>query len=181
MTSAALSALLPGSSGPLVLVGPPGSGKTTVGLVLAERLGVQFRDTDADVESAAGKRVADVFLDDGEERFRELERAAVSAALGSHHGVLALGGGAVQDPDTRALLAPAYVVFLEVGLSEAVTRVGMAHERPLLAGNPRTMLHKQMEARRPLYTEVATVAVSTDGRAPDDITEEIVGSLQEVR
>lgn len=164
--------------GPVVLVGPPGSGKTTVGRLLADRLGVGFRDTDHDVEEQAGKAVADVFLEDGEEHFRELERGAIQAALAGHGGVLALGGGAIQDPDTRSDLVPVHVVFLDVGLTDAVKRIGMAHERPLLVGNPRTILRKQLEARRPLYTEVATVTVNTDGREPDDIAGEAVEMLQ---
>lgn len=165
--------------GPIVVVGPPGSGKTTVGRLLADRLGVEFRDTDTDVESRAGKVVSDVFVEDGEERFRELERTAVVTALAEHEGVLALGGGAIQDPDTRADLGRVRVVFLDVGLADAVKRVGMAHDRPLLVGNPRTMLRKQLEARRPLYTEVATVTVSTDGREPADIADEAHMTLKE--
>src|SRR4051812_46826159 len=110
----------------VVLVGPPGAGKTTVGRLLAERWNVAFRDTDHDVEEVAGKPVADIFVNDGEPRFRELEKAAVASALQEHDGVLALGGGAVLDSDTRALLADATVVALTVGLSDAAMRVGLA-------------------------------------------------------
>ncbi|HEX7744639.1 MAG TPA: shikimate kinase, partial [Micromonosporaceae bacterium] len=105
-------------SGPVcILVGAPGAGKTTVGRALAGRLGVAFRDTDADIEAAAGKRIPEIFIEDGEEHFRTLERAAVSAALASFDGVLALGGGSILSADTRAALAGHRVVHLSVGLS----------------------------------------------------------------
>jgi shikimate kinase len=100
----------------LVLVGPPGAGKSTVGAAVAGRLGVAFRDTDADVEAAAGKAVSDVFVDDGEAAFRALERAAVARALQEHDGVLSLGGGAVLDAGTRELLDGHLVVLLDVDL-----------------------------------------------------------------
>ena len=157
----------------VVLVGPPGAGKTTVGEALAARLGLPFRDTDRDVEQLAGKSVSDVFLDDGEDRFRELEAAAVKEALADYGGVLALGGGAVLDPATRAALAGHRVVFLDVGLADAAKRVGLARDRPLLLGNPRAQLHRLMEARRPLYQEVAAHVVVTDEREPDEIAGEL--------
>jgi shikimate kinase len=160
-----------------VVIGPPGSGKTTVGGLLAERLGVPFRDTDHDVEVAAGKPIGEIFIDDGEEHFRALERAAVRDALAGHDGVLALGGGAVLDPGTRADLAGLPVVYLEVGLSDAVKRVGLASARPLLVLNPRSQFRKLMEERRPIYEGLASVKVTTDDREPADIVEEIVKGL----
>jgi shikimate kinase len=160
-----------------VVIGPPGSGKTTVGELLATRLGVAFRDTDHDVESTAGKPIAEIFIDDGEERFRALERSAVQAALASHDGVLALGGGAVLDPATQADLAGLPVVYLEVGLSDAVKRVGLASARPLLVLNPRSQFRKLMEERRPIYEGLAAVRVVTDEREPEAIVDEIVQGL----
>jgi shikimate kinase len=166
-------------SGPVVvLVGPPGSGKSTVGAALAARLGVGYRDTDADIVAAEGKPIADVFLDDGEPRFRELEAAAVRAALAGHTGVLALGGGAVLREETRALLVDHAVAFLDVGLHDAVKRVGLDAPRPLLIGSPRARWRELMEQRRPLYTEVARTVVTTDGLTPDQVVEAVLNALE---
>ncbi|MFJ4093019.1 shikimate kinase [Kitasatospora sp. NPDC089913] len=162
----------------LVLVGPPGSGKSTVGRVVAERLGVGFRDTDADVEERAGKPIPDIFVDEGEPHFRELEQAAVRAAVGTHAGVLALGGGAVMAGPTRELLRDLPVVFLEVPLADAVKRVGLDAPRPLLAVNPRARWRELMEARRPLYLEVATAVVDTAGRTPEQVADAVLEALE---
>ncbi|MFU8854043.1 shikimate kinase [Micromonospora sp. SL1-18] len=161
-----------------VLVGAPGSGKTTVGLALADALGVTFRDTDADIEQLAGKPIPEIFVDEGEAHFRTLERAAVAAALASHPGVLALGGGAVLAEENRAALIGHTVVHLSVELSDAVKRVGLGAGRPLLALNPRATLKHLMEQRRPLYAEVATATVVTDGRTPVEIAAEILAVLK---
>jgi shikimate kinase len=160
-----------------VVIGPPGSGKTTIGELLAARLGVGFRDTDHDVETTAGKPIGEIFVDDGEEHFRALERSAVQAALTSHDGVLALGGGAILDTATQADLSGLPVVYLEVGLSDAVKRVGLASARPLLVLNPRSQFRKLMEERRPIYEGLATVRVVTDEREPEDIVTEILEGL----
>ncbi len=166
-------------SGPqIVLVGPPGAGKSTVGRELAQRLDAGYRDTDADIVAAQGREISDIFVDDGEAAFRLLERAAVAAALTEHPGVLSLGGGAVMDDGTRAALAGLPVVFLDVGLADAVRRVGLDAPRPLLAVNPRAQWRELMEARRPLYTEVARAVVLTDGRTPGDVADEILDALE---
>lgn len=162
----------------LVLVGPPGAGKSTVGRLLAARLGVPFRDTDADIEAAAGKEIADIFFSDGEEGFRALERTAVAGALAEHEGVLALGGGAVLAPDTRALLRGHEVVLLEVGLSAAAERVGLNRTRPVLALNPRAQLRTLLAQRQPLYREVAARAVATDGRSPEEVADEVLAGTR---
>ena len=157
-----------------VVVGLMGAGKTTVGTLLAEALGVPFRDVDADIEAVAGKSISDIFVDDGEEQFRALERRAVAAALEEFDGVLALGGGAILAETTRAALAGHTVVYLSVELADAISRVGLGQGRPLLALNPRATLRHLLEQRRPLYDEVATLTVTTDGRTPEDITAEIL-------
>ncbi|TDB79354.1 MULTISPECIES: shikimate kinase [unclassified Micromonospora] len=161
-----------------VLVGAPGSGKTTVGEELAARLTVTFRDTDADIEAMAGKPIPEIFIDEGEAHFRTLERAAVAAALASHDGVLALGGGAILAEENRAALVGHTVVHLSVELSDAVRRVGLGAGRPLLAVNPRATLKHLMDQRRPLYAQVATATVVTDGRTPEEIAAEIAGLLK---
>lgn len=166
-----------------MLVGPPGSGKTTVGRALAEHWRLAVRDTDADVEAAAGKPVSDIFVDDGEPAFRALERAAVARALVEHDGVLALGGGAVLDPTTQAALA-AYrdaggaVVFLDVSLAQAAPRVGLNQSRPLLLGNPRARWQQLMNERRPVYEAVSTLTVSTDGIRPREVAQRIEAALE---
>jgi shikimate kinase len=163
----------------VVLGGPPGAGKTTVGKLLADALDVGFRDVDEDIEASAGKPIPDIFVDDGEEHFRALERAAVDRALGEFDGVLALGGGAVLAEQTRAALREHTVVYLSVELPDAVDRVGLGVGRPLLTVNPRATLRYLLDQRRPLYSEVATHTVVTDGRAPDEVTAEVVALLAE--
>ncbi len=162
----------------VVLVGPMGAGKTTVGQLLAASLGVPFRDVDADIEAVAGKPIPEIFFDEGEEHFRALERAAVAVALAESDGVLALGGGAILAPETRAALRGHRVVFLSVDLADAVNRVGMGAGRPLLAINPRATMRYLLEQRRPLYEEVASVTVKTDGRTPEDVAVEVREALR---
>jgi shikimate kinase len=161
-----------------VLVGPPGAGKSTVGRLAAERLGVGFRDTDDDVVATTGTSVADLFVSHGEEHFRALEREAVAAALATHEGVLSLGGGAVTTEQVRALLAGHRVVFLDVGLADAFSRTGLNRDRPLLAINPRAVLRDMLAARRPLYREVARAEVPTDGRTPDEVLADVLTALE---
>lgn len=159
----------------IVLVGPPGAGKTTVGRLLAERLGVSFRDTDTDIEAATGKTIAEIFYDEGEPAFRELERAAVARALGEHRGVLSLGGGAVLSAESRLLLGAHTVVFLAVGLADAAKRVGLSRDRPVLALNPRATLATLLAERLPLYRGVAQVEINTSGRTPEEVVAYLSG------
>ncbi|MFD5752285.1 shikimate kinase [Streptomyces sp. NPDC127033] len=173
-----MSAPDPANGPVVVLVGPMGVGKSTVGELLAARLGTAFRDSDADIVSAQGRSIAEIFVDDGESHFRELERAAVRRALAEHPGVLALGGGAVLDAATRAELTGLPVVYLSMEVAEAARRTGLNTARPLLAVNPRQQWKKLMEGRRHLYTEVARVCVATDERAPEEVVDAVLDALE---
>ncbi|MFJ8666731.1 shikimate kinase [Streptomyces sp. NPDC093600] len=155
-----------------------GSGKSTVGALLAELLGAPYRDTDADIVAAQGREISDIFIEDGEDHFRALERDAVRTAVTEHEGVLALGGGAILDASTRELLSGLPVVYLSMDVDEAVRRVGLNTARPLLAVNPRRQWRELMEARRPLYTEVARVVVATDDRTPEEVASAVLDALE---
>jgi shikimate kinase len=162
-----------------IMVGMMGAGKTTVGELVAEKLNAAFRDVDHDIEVTAGKPIPEIFVDEGEERFRALETAALTKAINEFEGVLAVGGGAVLAEENRALLRGQPVVWLTVQLGDALTRVGMGQGRPLLSLNPRATLRHLMEQRRPLYEEVAAITVATDGRTPEDIATEVVSCLKQ--
>jgi shikimate kinase len=165
-----------------ILIGPPGSGKSTVAARLADRWNVTARDTDVDVVEIDGRAIGEIFVESGEAEFRALERAAVREALISHGGVLALGGGAILDAETQSDLR-AYaarggvVVFLNVGIATAARRVGLAQSRPLLAGSPRAAWRRLMEERRATYESLATMVVETDGLSPREIASRIADAV----
>ncbi|HEX2416758.1 MAG TPA: shikimate kinase [Micromonosporaceae bacterium] len=162
-----------------VLIGPPGSGKSSVGRALATRLGVHYRDTDADVERTSGMPIPEIFVEYGEPHFRMLEAEAVADALEEHDGVLALGGGAAMTPGIPEKLRGHWVVYLSVEVGEAVKRVGLASGRPLLNVNPRAQMRYLMEQRRPTYQRLATLTVATDGRTVDQVVDQIVAVLSQ--
>ncbi|CAM3213994.1 shikimate kinase [Nocardioides dubius] len=162
----------------VVLIGPMGAGKSTVARRLGELWGVPVRDTDEDIEAAEGRPISDIFVTDGEAYFRAKERDAVALALREHDGVLSLGGGAVLDADTRTRLAEHPVVFLEVGLAEAVKRVGLGTGRPLLLGNVRARVKALLDERTPIYRGAATYTVNTDQRGPAEVAAEITRLLE---
>lgn len=167
------------TGGPIaILVGAPGAGKTSVGQRVAQHLGVDFVDSDLLVEERAGKAVSEIFIDDGEPAFRAMERDAIREALEDQGGVLSLGGGAVLDPDTRAALRGHRVIWLRVSIGEATRRVGMNTSRPLLLGNVRGTLMSLLEQRTPLYEEVASDVIETDGLSVDAVAQHVLDSLR---
>jgi shikimate kinase len=161
----------------VILVGAPGSGKSTVGPLVADLLGVAYRDTDADVEASAAMTIAELFVEKGEAHFRDLEAEAVRTAVAEHDGVLSLGGGAVVRDETRRVLSGQRVAYLDVDLAEAARRVGLNTARPLLLGNVRGQLGQLLDQRRPLYEQVATITVSTVGRTAEEVADLIVKEL----
>ena len=169
----------PAGPGPaVVLTGPPGAGKTSVATVLGQRTGLAVRDTDTDVERAAGRSVADIFIELGEPEFRRRERDAVARALAEHPGIVALGGGAVMDAGTRDLLRRHRVVFLGVSMPVGVRRTGLSVARPLLTGiNPRATFKALLDARLPLYREVATLEIDTDELTVEQVAQVIIAEL----
>ncbi len=171
------------TQGPLViLVGPPGAGKSAVGPLLADRLGVEFRDTDADVGAAAGKPVSDIFVEDGEEAFRELERAVATSALDAvrqHGGVLALGSGAVLDAGFRRMLDGLPVVYLSAEFGTVARRIGLDRPRVVVPGNPRGRLRAMLNERDAIYQRLAAVSVPTDDLDPDELADEIASRIKE--
>ena len=163
---------------PIILIGPPGAGKTSVGKALAKKLSLNFLDSDKVVEEKSGKSISEIFITDGEPAFREMERSAVMDLLENQDGVIALGGGSVMDIEvSKRLLPMANVVFLDVSISNAAPRVGFNRDRPLLLGNPRQQWIALMEKRRSTYEALAKARVSTDNKKPVDVVEEIVKEL----
>jgi len=164
----------------IVLVGVPGAGKSTVGKLLARELDFQFFDSDQVIEARAGKSVSDIFTQDGEPAFRQIEHDVIAELLNSSDSVLALGGGSLGNAETRSNVQKATVVWLVAGLAQAVDRVGMNRNRPLLLGNVRGQLADLMAAREPLYKEVADVGVDTSKLSPSEVVTEIVSELNKV-
>jgi len=165
----------------IILVGPPTAGKSSVGALLARELSVPFADTDELVARAARKPVADIFVDDGELVFREYERGAVASGLDvvrAAGGVLALGSGAVLDPDVRRMLSAHVIVYLEAGFPTVAKRTGMDRPRVVIPGNPRGQLRAMLEDRRAVYADLAALTVSTDEMAPEEVAADLAKRLR---
>jgi shikimate kinase len=162
-----------------VLIGLPGSGKSTIGRRLAKSLGVGLLDTDAAIEQTTGRTIPDIFAADGEEEFRRIEEEVIREALGSHDGVLSLGGGAIISPGVREALSGHTVIYLEISASEGVRRTGGTTVRPLLAGGDRAEKFRALMSQRvPLYRRAATLRVNTNRRNPGAVVRYIVSRLE---
>jgi shikimate kinase len=162
-----------------VLIGLPGSGKSTIGRRLAKALGVVLLDTDTAIEQTTGRTIADIFAADGEQEFRRIEEEVVRDALGSHDGVLSLGGGAITSPGVREALSGHTVIYLEISASEGVRRTGGNTVRPLLAGGDRAEKFRALMSERvPLYRRTATIRVNTNRRNPGAVVRHIVSRLE---
>lgn len=162
-----------------VLIGLPGSGKSTIGRRLAKALGVTMLDTDAVIEETTGRTIADIFANDGEQEFRRIEEEVVREALDSHDGVLSLGGGAITTAGVRDALAGHTVIYLEISASEGIRRTGGNSTRPLLAGGDRAEKYRALMAQRvPIYRRVSTMRINTNRRNPGAVVRTVVARLE---
>ncbi|PND56674.1 shikimate kinase [Mycobacterium sp. ENV421] len=162
-----------------VLIGLPGSGKSTIGRRLAKAMGVAMLDTDAAIEEKTGRTVADIFANDGEPEFRRIEEEVIRDALATHDGVLSLGGGAVTTPGVRDALSGHTVVFLEISAAEGVRRTSGSTVRPLLAGPDHAEKYRTlMNERVPIYRRVATIRINTNRRNPGAVVRHIISRLE---
>ena len=164
----------------IILIGPMGSGKTTVGQLIADSLQIPFRDTDHVIEERSGKTISDIFLDEGEESFRALEKRVLRDELLSDNTVLALGGGAPISIDAqsalRAIASP--VIYLDVSLSTVAPRIGFNRDRPLLLHNPRGQWQTLMEARRPIYESIADIVIDVNDKSESEVVDQILEALK---
>lgn len=158
----------------LIFVGAPGSGKTTIGKKVSEKLGVEFIDIDSEIEMDEKISISEIFVQKGEEYFRQKEKEKIAQSLNNFDGVISLGGGAVLSEETRQALSIAPVVWLKVSAQEASSRVGLAASRPVLMGNVRSKLVKLLEERTPLYEEVADWQIETTNKDIEEVVNEVL-------
>jgi shikimate kinase len=161
-----------------VLVGMPGSGKSTIGRRLAAALRLPLLDTDLQIVATTGRSIADIFAGDGEREFRRIEEEVVRSALSSHDGIVSLGGGAVTSPGVRQALAGHTVVYLDISAAEGIRRTAKSTTRPLLAGDDAAETYRRlMSLRGPLYREVSTIRVNTSRRNPGSVVRYLASRL----
>jgi shikimate kinase len=163
----------------IVLIGAPGSGKSTVGVALASHLQWPFFDTDAMIEEQELKKISDIFVEDGEPYFRKIEFETLRQVLTKELAVISLGGGAAisEDAQNEIVASNSAVVFLDVSLATAAPRVGFNRDRPLLLGNPRAQWQVLSDKRRPIYEKLATQSIKVDGMTVDQIVSAIEETL----
>lgn len=163
----------------IVLIGPPGAGKSTVGKALAEQLSLEFLDTDSLIEQSTGKTITDIFVVDGEPVFRAIELQTLAAVLRSENAIVSLGGGAPMSEEAQSLISQSnsWVVFLDVSLSIAAPRVGFNRDRPLLLGNPRAQWQALSDQRRPIYELLADQVIKVDEMQVSAIVSAIVKEI----
>jgi shikimate kinase len=159
----------------IILIGPMGSGKTTVGLELASKFGAPFRDTDHMIVEQSGREISGIFIEDGEDAFRALEKIILRTALLEDGAVLSLGGGACLSFDAQSALraSGAFIVYLKISLSQVSSRVGFNQGRPLLMGNPRAQWQNLMNERAPIYEGLSHYICEVDSKSVDEIVSEI--------
>lgn len=165
----------------VILIGPMGSGKTTIGSLLADKLGLAFRDTDHLIEEQEEKPVSQIFLDQGEDAFRAIEKRVLRDELLTDGTVLSLGGGAPISIDAQSALRAisSYIIFLDISLSTVVPRIGFNRDRPLLLNNPRGQWQTLMEARRPMYESLADVTINVDDKSEEEVVTLALSSMEE--
>jgi shikimate kinase len=164
----------------IVLIGPPGAGKSSIGRALAKELSLPFIDSDGEIEKSAGKKISEIFVDDGEPHFRALEVEKVKELLREFEGVISLGGGAPINSEISQILGAASypVILIDVSIAQAATRIGFNKDRPLLLINPRQQWMNLMSERRPIYEKLATDTVSSDSKKPHEVAKIIVEKIK---
>ena len=164
----------------IVLIGPPGAGKSSIGKALAKELNLNFIDSDSEIEKISHKKISEIFIEDGEPAFRLLEVDVVRKVLSDFDGVISLGGGAPINKEIQEVLRDADypVVFIDVSIAQAATRIGFNKDRPLLLVNPRQQWISLMNDRRPIYEKLASQTISSDNQKPHEVAKQISDKLK---